>query len=92
MKRDTSFFEIKVPLLGTLETLKAQQQKGVGNYCISILLIAFTLNRLSYILFVVLISVLFKKVPKTGQSCTAFGASFVQELPCNIFNGILREF
>ena len=35
--------------------------KGVGNYCISILLIAFTLNRLSYILFVVLLSVLFAR-------------------------------
>ena len=30
----------------------------------------------------------FKKVPKTGQSCTAFGASFVQELPCNIFQSV----
>ena len=39
----------------------------MGNYCISILLIAFTLNRLSYILFVVLLSVLFKKVPKRGS-------------------------
>ena len=33
----------------------------MGNYCISILLIAFTLNRLSYILFVVLLSVLFAR-------------------------------
>ena len=39
--------------------ITAQQQKGVGNYWISILLIVFTLNRLSYILFVVLLSVLF---------------------------------
>ena len=39
--------------------ITAQQQKGVGNYWISILLIAFTLNRLSYILFIVLLSVLF---------------------------------
>ena len=23
-----------------------------------------------------------------GQSCTAFGASFVQELPCNIFQSV----
>ena len=30
----------------------------------------------------------FEKVPKTGQSCTAFGASFVQELPCNIFQSV----
>ena len=29
-----------------------------------------------------------KKVPKTGQSCTAFGASFVQELLCNIFQSV----
>ena len=41
--------------------ITAQQQKGVGNYWISILLIVFTLNRLSYILFVVFHSVLFKK-------------------------------
>ena len=30
----------------------------------------------------------FEKVPKTGQSCTAFGASFVQELLCNIFQSV----
>ena len=48
--------------------ITAQQQKGVGNYWISILLIAFTLNRLSYILFVVLLSVLFlKKYQKRGS-------------------------
>ena len=29
-----------------------------------------------------------KKVPKTGQSCTAFGASFVQELLCNICQSV----
>ena len=23
-----------------------------------------------------------------GQSCTAFGVSFVQELPCNIFQSV----
>ena len=33
--------------------ITVQQQKGVGNYWIYIILIAFTLNRLSYILFVV---------------------------------------
>ena len=38
----------------------------MGNYWISILLIAFTLNWLSYILFVVLHSVLFKKSTKNG--------------------------
>ena len=48
--------------------ITAQQQKGVGNYWISILLIVFTLNRLSYILFVVLLSVLFlKKYQKRGS-------------------------
>jgi hypothetical protein len=30
----------------------------------------------------------FKKVPKTGQSCTAFGASFVQESLCDIFQSV----
>ena len=40
----------------------------MGNYWFSILLIAFTLNRLSYILFVVLLSVLFlKKYQKRGS-------------------------
>ena len=29
-----------------------------------------------------------KKVPKTGQSCTAFGASFVQESLCDIFQSV----
>jgi hypothetical protein len=38
----------------------------VGNYWFSILLIAFTLNRLSYIHFVVLLSVLFLKSTKNG--------------------------
>ena len=30
----------------------------------------------------------FEKVPKTGQSCTAFGASFVQESLCDIFQSV----
>ena len=38
----------------------------MGNYWVSILLIAFTLNWLSYILFVVLLSVLFLKSTKNG--------------------------
>ncbi|MBQ5895408.1 MAG: hypothetical protein IIW75_02430, partial [Bacteroidaceae bacterium] len=29
-----------------------------------------------------------KKVPKTGQSCTAFGASFAQESLCDIFQSV----
>ena len=58
----------------TIKKLSVLSYQFLGNYWFSIPLIAFTLNRLSYILFVVLLSVLFlKKVPKTGQSCTAFG-------------------
>ena len=29
-----------------------------------------------------------RKYQRAGQSCTAFGASFVQELPCNIFQSV----
>ena len=53
------------------------------------LLAILNLVQFSYIHSVVLLSVLFlKKVPKTGQSCTAFGVSFVQELLCNIFQSV----
>ena len=53
------------------------------------LLAIFNLVQLSYILTVVFLSVLFwKKYQKHGQSCTAFGASFVQESLCDIFQSV----
>ena len=45
----------------TIKKLSVLSYQFLGNYWFSIPLIAFTLNRLSYILFVVLLSVLFLK-------------------------------